>query len=600
VQPVSFADGFGPGYFFGGTRTVPATNATWLRVHVWTAGLTWEQARAESSAEWGVSAPVRVDLPSAAGDSPTPPPLLTRLLPLRFNQGAAPPPLSVTLPASVSESDGVVAGAGRVWLAETLSSNLTIALISSDTNRLTVPAEIVIPANQLSATFDLAMANNWLAEGNQTVNVTASAAGFVGGASFLIVLEDDIAPTVQTHPANQTVEPGQTATFTVIVSGSDPLAYHWRFNSTNILAGETNDTLTLSGVTLSQAGGYSVLVTNAYGSVTSAPAQLIVVLDPPVIKTQPVSQTVVAGGTAIFSVTASGRKPLAYQWRFNDTNIFAGETNTTLTLNGITPAQAGSYSVVVTNVHGSVTSAPAQLTLAQVITCANPASLSIPASGKASLYPSVITVSNLAGTLVRASVTLNNLSHTWPDDLDILLMGPAGQKVLLMSDAGGSTDITGSVLTFADSGPALPDSAAIAPGTYHPTDYETTDVLPAPAPGRPYNTNLAVFIGTDPNGTWSLFVNHDSSGDSGNLAGGWSMDFALAPPLRITSAHASASVFSLSFLSAAGTNYTVQYKTNLTDAVWQTLTTRSGTGSQLTVTAAVTQCTSRYYRVRQE
>jgi hypothetical protein len=126
-------------------------------------------------------------------------------------------------------------------------------------------------------------------------------------------------------------------------------------------------------------------------------------------------------------------------------------------------------------------------------------------------------------------VTLDRISHTYPDDLDILLVAPGGQKVLLMSDAGGGTGINNVTLTFDDAAASnLPDSSAIVSGTYKPTDFTTGDAFPSPAPAGPYGTALSVFNGLNPNGTWSLYVMDDAAGDSGSIAGGWSLKFAYA------------------------------------------------------------------------
>jgi hypothetical protein len=118
--------------------------------------------------------------------------------------------------------------------------------------------------------------------------------------------------------------------------------------------------LTLSNVPVASPATYSVLVTNALGSAASAGALLTINSSPPVIAKQPASQTVLPGATATFSVTASGNLPLSYQWQFNGA-ILAGATNSTLTLPAIQPADAGNYSVCVSNNLGSVASAAAGL-----------------------------------------------------------------------------------------------------------------------------------------------------------------------------------------------------------------------------------------------
>jgi carboxypeptidase T len=150
--------------------------------------------------------------------------------------------------------------------------------------------------------------------------------------------------------------------------------------------------------------------------------------------------------------------------------------------------------------------------------------ITIPDSGPGVPYPSLISYS-AGGTILDVNVTLNDVSHTYPDDVDILLVGPAGQSVILMSDAGGSNDVTDVDLTFDDEATAtLPDSAQIVTGSYDPTNYLTGDTFPAPAPGGPYGTTMSVFDGTNPNGNWSLYVVDDLGGDEGQIASGWCVD----------------------------------------------------------------------------
>src|SRR6185436_8431180 len=126
----------------------------------------------------------------------------------------------------------------------------------------------------------------------------------------------------------------------------------------------------------------------------------------------------------------------------------------------------------------------------------------------------------------RATVTLFNMQHSNPDDLDILLVGPGGQSVMLMSDAGGSADISGVSLTFSDSAAtSLPDSTQTVSGTFRPTNFGTDDALVSPAPAGPYGSALSIFDGASANGTWSLYVYDDNHPRSGAIAGGWSLSF---------------------------------------------------------------------------
>ncbi|HMU27576.1 MAG TPA: hypothetical protein PKA65_09245, partial [Solirubrobacterales bacterium] len=162
---------------------------------------------------------------------------------------------------------------------------------------------------------------------------------------------------------------------------------------------------------------------------------------------------------------------------------------------------------------------------AGVGTFSNTTALVIPTSGPAVPYPSTITVSGMVGTITKVTVALNGVSHTYPDDIDALLVGPGGQNTLLMSDAGGGPDLLGINLVFDDSASnLLPDETQIAAGTYKPTNYGTGDLFPSPAPAAvgSYTSALSTFVGLSPNGIWSLFINDDSRGDQGSISGGWS------------------------------------------------------------------------------
>lgn len=171
------------------------------------------------------------------------------------------------------------------------------------------------------------------------------------------------APAITTQPTSQTVTVGSSVTFTVAASGTTPLSYQWRFNGSNI-SGATSASYTITNVRTSNAGSYSAVVTNSVGSATSNAATLTVntAATAPSITTQPASQTVATGGTATFSVVASGTAPLSYQWRFNGTNI-SGATSSSYTLTNAQTSNAGSYSVVVTNSAGTATSNGATLTV---------------------------------------------------------------------------------------------------------------------------------------------------------------------------------------------------------------------------------------------
>ena len=155
----------------------------------------------------------------------------------------------------------------------------------------------------------------------------------------------------------------------------------------------------------------------------------------------------------------------------------------------------------------------------------------IPDSGQGVPYPSSIEVSGLVGTVAEVTVTLAGFGHEFPDDVDVLLVGPAGQSVVLMADMGGFDTVGNVSLTFDDAAPApVPDETLIVSGTYRPTREKRCCRFDgtAPAPPAPHAAALSAFDGTDPNGTWSLFVFDDGVGDQGALSGGWSLEISTA------------------------------------------------------------------------
>lgn len=164
----------------------------------------------------------------------------------------------------------------------------------------------------------------------------------------------------------------------------------------------------------------------------------------------------------------------------------------------------------------------------------NVSSITIRDNATADPYPSSITVLSLQGIslVTDINVTLYGISHTYLDDVDILLVGPAGQSVILASNvsgSGGGQSVSSQTWTFDDAATTyLPNTNTVTSGTYKPTDYDDQsdpgDVFPAPAPSGSYGTTLSVFNWANPNGLWNLYAVDDYSGDSGSIAGGWSLD----------------------------------------------------------------------------
>ena len=114
--------------------------------------------------------------------------------------------LTVGLPGSEEKNAGVITNGGSVSIAGTLTTNLLVTLVSSNTSKLIVPANLTILAGQLSNTFNLTLVNNSIPDGNQTVSVTASAPGFTNGSASMVVI-DDLTPAQPSSP-----RPADTAT----------------------------------------------------------------------------------------------------------------------------------------------------------------------------------------------------------------------------------------------------------------------------------------------------------------------------------------------------------------------------------------------------
>ena len=167
------------------------------------------------------------------------------------------------------------------------------------------------------------------------------------------LVPDGTPPTVSIQPHDQTVFAGQTATFSVIASGTGPLSYQWYYNDDTLLTNATNPSLTITNAQLTDIGGYSVIVSNASGSMPSDTAALIVSVPAmPSVVIQPQSLTVLPGQSAVFTVMAGGSGPFSYQWYFNTNTMLTNETSDTLTLPNVQPDAAGNYSVMVANFIG--------------------------------------------------------------------------------------------------------------------------------------------------------------------------------------------------------------------------------------------------------
>ena len=165
-------------------------------------------------------------------------------------------------------------------------------------------------------------------------------------------------------------------------------------------------------------------------------------------------------------------------------------------------------------------------------------------SGPATPYPALQPVSGAQGVVSDVNVTWKDLSHSRPEDLDVVLVGPQGQKVLLTSDAC-ALPVAAVSWTFDDEASAVLDdfaTRACATGSYRPADLFEREDLPAPAPAGPYANSLSAFDGTDPNGEWKLYVNDDAEGESGGTGEFYSVGVETRPQAQVSFAQGAVEV----------------------------------------------------------
>ena len=275
------------------------------------------------------------------------------------------------------------------------------------------------------------------------------------GPAISIVYLDDIrfsssplaaVPFILTPPRSQTVDPGSNVVFTVFATGYPPPAFQWFFNGTNAIAGAMSTVLELTNLQASQFGAYTVVITNAYGAVTSPPAMLTM---DPFILVQPQGQSVNAGQTASFGVQAGGSWPLTYQWlknaaALNDGGEVAGAQTATLTVSNVLGGDTGGYSVIVSNGYGTATSQVATLMVRDPVITAQPVNHSVGTGG---------TVSFAAGAAGTPSLMYQWLLNGRP------IAGASSSNLQLtniqFSQSGAYSVFVTNVLGSATSAPAL-------------------------------------------------------------------------------------------------------------------------------------------------
>jgi hypothetical protein len=234
-------------------------------------------------------------------------------------------------------------------------------------------------------------------------------------------------PGASILPAGQTVPAGSTVSFTFATTLLPPLRIQWRRDGI-LLPDETNSVLVISNVQSMHAGQYSLTATQPDLRLTVTPPAATL-SGPIVIMQQPQPRAIPRGTSTIFQVVAAGAAPITFGWRFNGVEI-AGATNASLLITNAQLLQDGTYSVVVSNSYGAVSSSGAALVvLIRPVITLHPVSQSVVAGGSVTLSATAegnplpltfrwrrngLLLTNVVGNDANCFLTLTNLQATPP------------------------------------------------------------------------------------------------------------------------------------------------------------------------------------------
>jgi len=286
--------------------------------------------------------------------------------------------------------------------------------------------------------------------GNYSVRVTNSAGSVTSNAAALTVNALVIAPAITSQPVSRTVNEGDAVLFSVSASGTAPFTYQWMKNGASI-SGAASASHSIAAAALADAGSYSVRVTNSAGSVTSNTAALAVnpLVIAPAITSQPVSRTVTEGSTVSFSVSASGTAPFTYQWMKNGASI-SGATSATHSIAAAALADAGSYSVRVTNSAGSVTSNAATLTINPLVVApaitSQPVSRTVTEGGAASFSVSASGTATLTYQWMKNGASISGATSA-THSIAAAALADAGSYSVRVTNSAGSVTSNAAALT---------------------------------------------------------------------------------------------------------------------------------------------------------
>jgi hypothetical protein len=343
--------------------------------------------------------------------------------------------------------------------------------------------------------------------GRQYRVVATNSAGQIASAPVTASVTAGAIPAqITTQPANLSVAAGGDAVFAVSATGTEPLSYQWRRNGQNI-AGANGAVLRLSSVAAGDDGAQlSVVVSNAAGTAQSQAAQLRVTAGTPAavaptIVTQPTGVTARRGQTVTFGVGINGTGPFSYQWRLNG-NAIAGATAAVYSISSVADADAGNYSVVVSNSVGSVTSGAAAL----AITADPPPPTPVAPSITTQPAGLVVLAGNSATFAVAATGT-GPLAYQWSRDgteisgatgpvlnLASVQAGDAGSYTVRVSNAAGAVTSNGAQL-IVPGAPVITSQSINVTGYTGQTATFQLSVVGNPAPSCQWLRNSVAIAG---------------------------------------------------------------------------------------------------------
>ena len=472
--------------------------------------------------------------------------------------------------------------------------------------------------------------------GAYSVISTNGIAGAFQAATTADIGSPGIAPspapaTITQVPASQTNTVGGTVSFSMAGYALPPLIYHWYFNGTpidsrtpGVKLGYTNNisTITLTGIQTTNAGTYTVIAANGLESFTNSAVLTVNALPtaPSILSVTPQQDSFDAylGQTVTFSVLTSGYPAPVYQWKTNNTNL-SGETNSQLVISLSNTNQSGIYSVIVTNSSGStnvtftlnVTPVP-NLVITEVMAGESTNNSNGDTSGHADWFE----LSNLGDFPVNLfglkiddshhslaqSATVTNRATIHPGESVIFVQNMTPQA--FRDWWGANLPPRVQIISYNGSGQGLSGGG----DEVHMWNAATADVNDTVAGVSfldstggissfgfdPTVPNQTGFLGYAPDG---LSVNGVNGAFIAAVGGDIGSPGTIVNLPRTTSITQTNGGFQLSWVNQPDWNYTVQYKNNLSDANWTTLTNLASDGSSVFSIVDPTISTQRFYRV---